>query len=201
MSIPDGFVSKKKAIEVLGVSGSTLKEWRTKGKIKYIRPSTKYYYCIKELCKVSEAQKRNYTYARVSTRSQQSNLINQVEYLKQQYPDYTSITDIGSGINFKRKGLKTILEQCDQGKVGEVVVSFKDRLCRFGFDLIKWFIERKGGKVVVLNNKETSPEEELTEDLLSIITVFSARIHGKRNYKVEIERYKNLSHNKSEKDT
>jgi len=193
MPIPNGYVSKKKAKELLDISDSTLRLWRQNGKIKFIQPASNYYYNVKDLCEVPNNQKINYIYARVSTRGQQSNLENQINHLRSKYPNYTSVSDIGSGLNFKRKGLKTILEQADEGKVGEVVVSFKDRLCRFGFDIIKWFIERKGGKVVVLDSKETSPEEELTEDLLSIITVFSARIHGLRNYKVTFEKNSNIS--------
>jgi len=134
--------------------------------------------------KISIVQKQNYLYARVSTKSQVDDLSRQVKFLNRpEYVDYISIQDIGSGINFKRKGLSTILDSCLQGNIGEIVVAHRDRLCRFGFELIESLVSKAGGKITVLedsNNKTC--EQELTEDLLSIIHVFSCRQMGKRSY-------------------
>ncbi len=98
------------------------------------------------------------------------------------------VRDICSGLNFKRKGLETILECADQKTIGKVVVAYKDRLSRFGFQLLERIISKGGGELVVLNNQECSPEQEFTNDLVSIITSFSARIHGFRKYKVQIQK-------------
>lgn len=150
-------------------------------------------------------QKQNFIYARVSTKKQMDDLSRQIEYLKRpEYSTYTAITDISSGINFKRKGLSTILDSCLQGNIGELVVAHKDRLCRFGFDLIEQLVSKAGGKITVLDNSNNkSSEQELTEDLLSIIHVFSCRQMGKRSYcnrKAKNIEDKNLSNTESEED-
>jgi predicted site-specific integrase-resolvase len=110
----------------------------------------------------------------------------QVEFFRTRYPDYEIIKDLGSGINFKRKGFLSILDSAVKGDISEVVVTHKDRLCRFGFELIERIItEHSKGKIVVLDKKETSPEKELVDDLLSIVTVFSSRLYGLRSHTVK----------------
>ena len=97
-----------------------------------------------------------------------------------------SISDIASGINFKRKGLQTILDSCIQGVIGEVIVAHRDRLSRFGFDLIKLIIEKAGGTITVIDDTQhKSTEQELAEDLLSIIHIYSCKQMGKRSYKTK----------------
>ncbi len=113
--------------------------------------------------------------------------------MQKRYPKAEIIKDIGSGINFNRKGLKAVLERSMSGEVITLVAAYKDRLARFGFDIIRQVIDRNGGKVVVLNEVSLSPEEELTNDLCSIIHVFSCRLHGLRKYKDSIAKDKNLS--------
>jgi predicted site-specific integrase-resolvase len=137
--------------------------------------------------------KQNFLYTRVSTKKQMDDLSRQVEYIKRpEYIDYIVISDIGSGINFKRKGLQTILEACLQRNIGEVVVAHRDRLCRFAFKLIESIINKAGGKLTVLeNNNNTSTEDELSQDLLSIIHIFNCRQMGKRSYKRNKELPKN----------
>lgn len=137
-------------------------------------------------------KKQNFIYTRVSTRKQMDDLSRQVNFLQQykpEYSGYTTIEDIGSGINFKRKGLSKILECCIQQTIGEVVVAHRDRLSRFGFDLIEQFVEKGGGRITVLeggaSNKST--QQELSEDLLSIIHVFNCRQMGRRSYSTKIK--------------
>ena len=101
------------------------------------------------------------------------------------------IQDIGSGLNFKRKGF-TLLEQILSRNVQEVVVSHKDRLCRFGFELFEFVANKFGTKLVVLNDTSLSPQEEMVRDLISIIHVFSSRIYGLRKYNNEIKKDKDL---------
>jgi hypothetical protein len=99
-------------------------------------------------------------------------------------PDFVIYTEWG--INFKRKGFNTILDSAIRGDIEKVVVTYRDRLCRFGFELIQKIITtQSNGKIVVLNNKETTPEQELVTDLISIITVFSARLYGLRSHQVK----------------
>ena len=131
------------------------------------------------------SERKNFPYARVSTKKQMDDLSRQIEYLKRpEYSGYTLIQDIGSGINFKRKGLSSILDSCIQGVVGKVVVAHRDRLSRFGFELIELIVKKGGGKITVLdNNGNKSSHAELSEDLMSIIHVFNCREMGKRSYK------------------
>ena len=123
-------------------------------------------------------------YARVSSSSQKEDLERQAEFLRNKYPDYEIITDIGSGLNFKRKGFKTILGYALRGELQELVVTYKDRLLRFGFELFREIVQHSNGKIVVLRDSTgQTPEQELSEDLVSIITVFTARVHGFRSHK------------------
>ena len=108
--------------------------------------------------------------------------------MRERYPDAEIIRDVGSGLNFKRKGLLAILERLHQGDKLRVVVAYRDRLARFGTELIETLLERNGGELVVLNQRDLSPEEELTTDLLAILTVFGARVNGLRRYRKEIKR-------------
>ncbi|MEG4918484.1 IS607 family transposase [Microcoleus sp. B7-D4] len=125
-------------------------------------------------------------YARVSSRSQKADLLRQADFLVSRYPAGEIIQDIGSSLNFKRKGLITLLEHIYTGDIGMVVIASKDRLCRFGFDLISWFAERGGCKILVLNNSSLSPEREMVEDILAIIHGDRCRLYGLRKYKKQI---------------
>lgn len=122
-------------------------------------------------------QTHNYIYTRVSSKKQLDDLSRQIEYIQTRRPEYNSYTlvsDVTSGINFKRKGLQTILDSCLHGIIGEVVIAHRDRLCRFGFDLVKIIIEKSGGKITVLDDeKNKSSEQELAEDLLSIVHIYT----------------------------
>lgn len=143
--------------------------------------------CYNDLTNENEQtiQKQNFLYARVSTKKQMDDLSRQVKYLQQpEFTDYTIIQDIGSGINFKRKGLSTILDSCIQRTIGEIVIAHRDRLSRFAFELIELFVAKSGGKITVLDNDgNKSSETELSEDLLSIIHIFNCRQMGERSYK------------------
>ena len=106
--------------------------------------------------------------------------------MRAKYPEAEIVKDIVRSINYKRKGLKAILGRAMRGNKLEVVVAHKDRLARFGFELIEWVIQQSAGKIVVLKQTTLSPEQELTNDLLSILHVFSCRMHGLRNYKNQV---------------
>jgi predicted site-specific integrase-resolvase len=132
-------------------------------------------------------------YARVSSPHQVEDLNRQVEYLqtfcKEKYQSAELIKDIGSGLNWKRKGLETLLERIHEGDIEQVVVTYKDRLCRFGYELFEWICQKHDTKIVVLNKvsetseTETDRTKELAEDLFSIVTVFVAKNNGMRSSK------------------
>jgi predicted site-specific integrase-resolvase len=185
------FITSKKATEILGIHINTLRNWEANNQIESIRTpgNTRLYNIDSFLLERSTelSSKRNICYSRVSSRPQLKELENQVEFLKSKYPSHDVIKDIGSGLNYKRKGLQSILELAMQGNLGEVVVAHKDRLCRFGIELIQFIIESSGGSLVVLDSSENSPEQEMVKDLTSIIHVFSCRLHGLRKYKTKIK--------------
>ena len=185
------YVSSQEACKLFQVSISTLRRWDNEGKIDTYRTAGKQRrYSTQLLTKTNNTitnyvQKQKICYCRVSSTHQKNDLQRQKEYLKSKYPDYRIIQDIGSGINWKRSGLKTILELAMQKKLETVVVAHRDRLCRFAFELIQWILEKNEVKLVVLNESICSTEQELAEDLLSIIHVFSCKQMGKRRYKKE----------------
>jgi len=102
--------------------------------------------------------------------------------MKERYPDYEIISDIGSGLNFNRSGLNKLINYSLNREIGEVVVSYKDRLARFGIELIERIINYSDGKLIILNSYDNSPQEELTKDLVLIMNVFSAKLNGSRRY-------------------
>ncbi len=98
------------------------------------------------------------------------------------YPQAEIITDIASGLNYKRKGLKALLGRSMSGDKLTIVVAHKDRIARFGVELIEWVLQSGGSQLVVLNQSISDPQRELTEDLLAIIHIFSCRLYGQRRY-------------------
>lgn len=136
-------------------------------------------------------EKKNIIYARVSSKKQADDLERQIQFIKQEIEergkdvnDYELISDIGSGVNFNKKGTNLLLEYALSGTIGEVIVANRDRLSRFGFDLFKAIIKKSGGKLTVINDVQSkSTEQELAEDLLSIVHIFSCKQMGKRSYK------------------
>lgn len=117
---------------------------------------------------------------------------NQVEFLKQ-FANARGIVvdevfeDIGSGLNYNRKKWNKLLEDCMLGHVKTVIVAHKDRFIRFGYDWFERFLKSNGVEIIVVNNDTHSPEQELVNDLISIIHVFSCRIYGLRKYKKQIQ--------------
>lgn len=115
---------------------------------------------------------------------QKKDLDEQINFLSSKYPEYEIIADIGSGINFKRKGLQKIIELAINNELEEVVVTYKDRLCRIGYDLIEFMLEKYSKtKITIVNDEFKLPQEEITEDLIEIITVYSSKLYGSRSHK------------------
>ena len=171
----------------------TLQKWDRDGVLKAHRTSTnRRYYTNEDYYKIMGIQPETENqvsevilYARVSTYEQKEDLKNQIEYLEKiakqnGYLNYRIITDIGSGLNYKRKGFNELLKK---EKPFVLIISNKDRLIRFGYEWFETFIKEKGSQIIVANSKTMSSEEEMIEDLISIIHVFSCRVYGLRKYK------------------
>jgi predicted site-specific integrase-resolvase len=173
------FISGKKASEILGVKRHTLYKYDKEGLIdvnKYLQDNN-----LIENKEEEKKKKRRICYARVSSHSQKPELENQKKILKQIYPDYEILYDIGSGINFKRKNFLKIINYGITDELEELVITYKDRLCRMGFDLIKTLL--KNTKIRIIYDCNKSPEEVVVNDLIEIITVFSSSVYGLRSYK------------------
>ncbi|XZO02378.1 MAG: IS607 family transposase [Microcoleus sp.] len=186
------YVTPREAANALGVNPRTLARWSEDGLIKVIKtPAGQRRYEIAEYLKQKSgttelARPSTVLYARVSTSSQRDELKRQTEALTTSYPGCEVITEIGSGLNFRRRKLNTILERIIGGDIQCLVVAHKDRLARFGFDLIEWLCEKFDCKVVVLYQQKYSPETELVQDMLSVIHCFSSRLYGLRKYEKKI---------------
>ena len=187
------FLRPEDAARIFKTTTQSLINWANAGKLIVHRTKGGHRRYLKsDILNLSKPQpapeqstKESICYCRVSTHSQKQDLERQVEFFRLRYPSHRIVKDIGSGLNFKRKGLKTILDSALLGNLEEVVVTHKDRLCRFGFELVEFIIASKNGKIVVLDQQKSSPEKELVDDILQIITVFSARIHGMRSHSIK----------------
>ena len=180
------YCSSRVAAKALGIHPNTLRLWADTGKIKHIRTASgqRKYDVNDYLGKAKDTE--TICYCRVSSSKQRDDLQRQIDFMREKFPNAEIIKDIGSGISFNRKGLRSILERAMQGDKLKVISANRDRLCRFGFDLVKWIVEKNGGELMVLHQNDLSPEQELTQDLLSILHVFSCRMHGLRSYKNKI---------------
>jgi predicted site-specific integrase-resolvase len=185
----EDYITPKEASKILGVHWQTLRNWDRNGLISTIRSQGgKRFYNIKKYImdnNLEESEpKKKICYCRVSSQNQKSDLDNQVQFMKEKYPNHEIIMDIASGLNFNRVGFNKIIKLALNKELEEVVVAYKDRLARFGFELIEMVIkEASSAQIIVLYNNDDSPQEELTKDLVSIINVFSAKLNGMRKYK------------------
>jgi predicted site-specific integrase-resolvase len=181
------YVKPKEASKHFNVSENALRQWANEGKIKYNTTKGGHRrYFISEQNKSNETtefERIKIIYTRVSSGKQKADLERQSEYLRNKYPTHKLITDIGSGINFERTGFKRILEGVFKGTIQEVVVAHRDRFTRFGFSLFEWIFSQHNSTLLYDQEQQRTNEEELSDDLMAIITVFSARYHGKRKYK------------------
>ena len=197
--------------KLLNVTVKTLQNWDKQGTLKaYRTPSNQRFYTEEQLNQVlglsNEKQEEKpglkIGYCRLSTHNQKNSLKNQEQSIR----NYTNakrvilddvLTDIGSGINYNRKNFNRILELVEAKEISEIYVTYKDRFVRFGFDWFNTFCEKHGAKIIILNQPSTSPEQELAEDLLNIVTVFSARSHSLRTYKKQLEQNLNETNSKN----
>ena len=184
--------------KMIGRTVNTLQRWDREGILKARRtPTNRRYYTEEDYYNIMGIQQENaenqvndvIIYARVSNQNQKDDLKNQVEFLKtyanaKGYIVSNIITDIGSGLNYNRKGFNSILYS---EKKQKILISYKDRFVRFGYSWFDNFLKSKGSEIIVVNNQTLSPQQELVEDLISIIQIFSCRIYGLRKYKQKIK--------------
>ena len=184
--------------ELLGVSVKTLQRWDRDGILKANRSLTdRRYYTYDQYLQFKGIQTENdirdiVIYARVSTRNQKDDLQNQVEFLKQFCNAKgiivnQCIEDFGSGLNYNRKKWNKLLDEVMENKIKIIVISNKDRFIRFGYDWFEKFCEKFNTKIIIVNNETLSPNEELVQDIISILHVFSCRLYGLRKYKNQIK--------------
>lgn len=193
------------AAKYLGYKPNTLQKWDREGKLKAHRtPTNRRYYTQEQLDNwLNSTQRQNngqmVAYARVSSNHQKKNLNNQLVFIR----EYAvakgiildqEISDIGSGLNYKRPKWNKLLKQVEQGKINTIFITYKDRFIRFGFDWFEQFCKEHGTKIIVINNPDTSPEAEILQDLMAIVHVFSCRVYGLRKYQKAIDRLEEGDH-------
>jgi predicted site-specific integrase-resolvase len=191
------YYSAKTVTQLLGVTAQTLRNWDKEGKLKpsYVKSNGYRYYSEDSILSYTQERKTKKNlnvvgYARVSSKKQSDDLERQVnnlkEYISSKYENFDIITDIGSGINYNKKGLLSLIEKINKKEVDVIVVLYKDRLLRFGFELIEHFAKLNNVKIEIIdNNLDKTQDQELIEDLVQIITVFSCKLQGKRKNKTK----------------
>ena len=181
----------------LGVSVKTLQRWDREGILVAKRnPNNRRYYTedqyLEYIGSSNKKDRKIIAYIRVSSNNQKDDLQNQITFIR----NYVNakgeilddvIQDVGSGLNYNRKHWNNLLlNQIPKGEIEKIYITYKDRFVRFGFDWFERFCNHYNCEIVVINNPDTSPHQEIIEDLISIIHVFSCRIYGLRKYKKDI---------------
>jgi len=173
----------KEVCQRLGISYATLREYDKKGYIKPVLETGKWRFREEDVERLMGiVRKRKVILSRVSSNTQRDDLVNQVKYLEENVEDYDRvITDVGSGLNVKRKGFLKLLRMILNNEVSKVVVAYPDRLVRFGFEVIEEACKAHNCELAVLNREDETPEQELIEDLISILVSFSEKLQGMRS--------------------
>lgn len=182
---------------LIGKTPQTLRDWHRKGTFlpQHVTSGGTRYYSHEQLFNflgVRESEnnvKKVIGYCRVSSIKQRDDLERQVEsvktYMVAKGYQFEIITDVGSGINYNKKGLSRLIDMVTDSRVEKVVILYKDRLLRFGFELIENLCSKYGTAIEIIDTTERTEEQELVEDLVQIVTVFSCRLQGKRAHKAK----------------
>lgn len=189
----------KEMAERLNVTVRTLQRWDNDGILKaYRTPTNRRYYTEEQYLEytgqsqMAKDTRKVVAYTRVSSNGQKDDLKNQVQFLR----NFANgkgiilddvITDIGSGLNYKRKKWNKLLDDVMDNQIKVIYITYKDRFVRFGYDWFESLCKKHNTEIVVLNNIETSPSQEMVDDMISIIHVFSCRLYGLRKYKTKIK--------------
>jgi putative resolvase len=190
----DNIYSPKEFGKLIGRTTNTLQKWDREGRLKAHRSpiTNRRYYTHDQYLQyrglVAQEQGLTIVYARVSGVAQKPDLANQINALEVYCKQHSikvdeCMSDIGSGLNYKRKQFNRLMEMIELGQVRRLIIAHRDRLVRFGYDYFEAFCERHHTEIVVINDESLSPEQELVRDLIAIVTVFSARLHGLRSYR------------------
>ena len=190
------FYSIGEFAELIGKSQQTLRSWDKEGKLKphHVTDGRHRYYSdeqVSEILKLPKVVKERKTvgYCRVSSNKQKDDLERQIDnvkiYMLARGYTFEIITDIGSGINYRNKGLNQLINLITNGEIDKIVILYKDRLVRFGYELIENLCLMYGSKIEIIDKSEKTEEQELVEDLIQIVTVFSCRLQGKRANKAK----------------
>jgi putative resolvase len=181
----------KEAKKLLGVTTKTIQRWDKEGKIRVVRtiggrrriPESE----IKRILGLKE-ERVVVGYARVSSTTQKDDLERQKQlihsYAKDKgYGEIQILSDVGSGLNENRKGFLRLLEMVAERKVSKVIIVYEDRLTRFGFETLRKMFQAFGTAIEVINSEEKTPQEELVEDLITIVSHFAGKLYGMRSHK------------------
>ena len=179
----------REACDILQIDAATLRRWDREGKIHCIRLSNNFRRVPEEEINRILGVKSNRIdaiYARVSSSDQKNDLYNQINRLKLLYPDAQVFSDIKSGLKFNRKGFIELLNMIEDNKVNNIYITHRDRLARFGFDLIENICKMHSTRIIEVDGEEIlSANKEMTRDLISIITLFSSKLYGLRSQKMK----------------
>lgn len=187
----------KDVADRLGITTRTLQTWDRKGILKAKRsPTNRRFYTEDQINQYLNkdslsSHKKQVAYARVSTYGQKDDLKDQLSYIRQ-YANARGIildeeiSDIGSGLNYKRQKWNNLLDEVMNNKIDKIYITYKDRFIRLGYDWFESLCKKHGTEIIVLSNIDTSPDKELVDDMISIIHVFSSRLYGLRKYKKKI---------------
>ena len=179
------------AAKRLGVTKMTVLRWIKAGKIKAYKVGREHRIPESEIKRILEGKvpDKVVIYARVSSRDQKEDLERQVEYLKgycttKGYKVARILTDIASGLNENRKGLRQLFRLVESGEITKVIITYRDRLTRFGFRYLEQYFSSHGVEIeVIFDDESKTPEKELVEDLLSTVTSFAGKLYGMRSHK------------------
>jgi putative resolvase len=195
-NISDVTISIGEAAKELGISTKTLRRWTDTGKIKFERsPTGQRRFFLADILRITPRDfnqlddRITINYARVSSHDQKADLVRQVQVLEAFSAtngwQFETIQDLGSGLNYNNRGLQKLLKRIMQGDVGRLVLTHKDRLLRLGAELVFAMCAEFEIEVIIINksNEEVTFEQELVQDMIELITVFSARLYGSRSQK------------------
>jgi putative resolvase len=182
------YVSRRKFLEKIKISKRELYKLIKTGKIEIIKLKNKNLYNLDKFMEENghtKNEREKICYCRVSSKKQNKDLERQIEFMKKLYPNYKIISDIGSSLNFERKGLLEIIEKAIKGEIEELIIAYKDRLARIGYRLIEIILEKYSKAKIIIVNKEPdeSVNDEITKDIMAIMNIYVAKINGSRKYK------------------
>ncbi|MGL5985253.1 MAG: IS607 family transposase [Cetobacterium sp.] len=190
------YYSTREMVKILNVTGQTLRNWDSNGKlVPHHKTDSGYrYYSEEQVNKflginTVKKNRKIIGYCRVSSNKQKDDLERQIDnvklYMLGRGYQFEIISDIGSGVNYNKKGFTKLVNLITDGEVEKIVILYKDRLLRFGYELVENLCKKYSVEIEVIDNTEKTEQEELVEDLVQIVTVFSCRLQGKRANKAK----------------